>query len=50
MNVRGGDYFLEEPYAEQEKRFSEFINRNARAGKKMLFIEMGAGYSKSNLI
>ena len=50
MNVRGGDFFLETPYEEQHKRFTKWINDKAANKKKLLMIEIGAGFNTPSVI
>jgi len=50
LNVRGGNYFLEQPYAEQAKKFNEFIQFTAKNNKKLVILEIGAGYNTPTVI
>lgn len=43
LNVRGGDWFVEDPYIEQAEKFRNWI-QSTRA-KRLLIIEIGAGFN-----
>ncbi|MBW1799156.1 MAG: NAD-dependent protein deacetylase of SIR2 family [Deltaproteobacteria bacterium] len=43
MNVRGGDWFIEDPYVAQAERFTEWV-RGTR-DSRLLVIEIGAGFN-----
>jgi NAD-dependent SIR2 family protein deacetylase len=47
MNVRGGDWFLEDPYVEQAERFSEWVRRKRG---RLLALEIGAGFNTPSVI
>ncbi len=48
MNVRGGSWFIEEPYKEQAKRFSEWIQKVN--GYQLLVLEIGAGFNTPGVV
>jgi NAD-dependent SIR2 family protein deacetylase len=48
MNVRGGHWFLEEPYEEQAKRFSSWVNGSSES--RLLVLEIGAGFNTPGVI
>lgn len=48
INVRGGDWFIEEPYKEQAKRFSNWLL--GIKNKKILVLEIGAGFNTPGVI
>ena len=47
MNVRGGDWFLEDPYEEQAERFSDWVNHKRG---RLLALEIGAGFNTPGVI
>jgi NAD-dependent SIR2 family protein deacetylase len=47
MNVRGGDWFVEEPYLEQADRFSDWVKRTR---SRLLGLEIGAGFNTPGII
>ena len=47
MNVRGGDWFIEDPYIEQAERFSEWLKRKH---SRLVALEIGAGFNTPNVI
>lgn len=47
-NVRGGSWFVEEPYLEQEQQFLHWLNQSG-AGP-LLLLEIGAGWSTPGVI
>jgi len=49
-NVRGGDYFLHEPYEEQEARMNAWIQKTKDEGKKLVMLEVGAGFNTPGVI
>lgn len=48
MNVRGGHWFIEDPYEEQAKRFSRWVN--CALESRLLVIEIGAGFNTPSVI
>jgi NAD-dependent SIR2 family protein deacetylase len=48
MNVRGGDWFIDDPYANQMERYTGWLNQNQ--GRKLLIIEIGAGFNTPGVI
>jgi NAD-dependent SIR2 family protein deacetylase len=48
MNVRGGAWFIEEPYKEQSKRFNRWIREVKDC--KLLIIEIGAGFNTPGVV
>eukprot|EP01116_Phalansterium_solitarium_P008190 TRINITY_DN2162_c0_g1_i2.p1 TRINITY_DN2162_c0_g1~~TRINITY_DN2162_c0_g1_i2.p1 ORF type:complete len:260 (-),score=21.15 TRINITY_DN2162_c0_g1_i2:104-883(-) len=48
-SVRGGDYFLENPYAEQERRSTVWIESAISAGS-LVILEIGAGFNTPTVI
>jgi NAD-dependent SIR2 family protein deacetylase len=47
MNVRGGAWFLEDPYVGQAERFSEWVGRKRG---RLLVLEIGAGFNTPGVI
>jgi NAD-dependent SIR2 family protein deacetylase len=43
MNVRGGDWFIEEPYLEQAERYDAWLHAHDK--EKIVCIEIGAGFN-----
>lgn len=54
MNVRGGDWFLETPYLEAEKRYKqqveEILARAEQEGKRVVVLELGSGFNTPSVI
>ncbi|KAJ3097160.1 hypothetical protein HDU97_005109 [Phlyctochytrium planicorne] len=53
MNVRGGNWFLETPHREQRLKYLEFVERAklaAAAGKKVVVLEIGAGFNTPGVL
>jgi NAD-dependent SIR2 family protein deacetylase len=48
MNVRGGAWFIDEPYKEQAKRFYNWIQKVK--GYKLLIFEIGAGFNTPGVV
>jgi NAD-dependent SIR2 family protein deacetylase len=48
MNVRGGSWFIEEPYREQSKRFNKWIQKVNNC--QLLVIEIGAGFNTPGVV
>lgn len=48
MNVRGGDWFIEEPYLEQRGRFVEWVNNSVNGS--LLILEFGSGFNTPGVI
>ena len=48
MNVRGGSWFIEEPYREQAKRFNDWIQKVNNC--QLLVIEIGAGFNTPGVV
>jgi NAD-dependent SIR2 family protein deacetylase len=48
LNVRGGDWFLENPYAEQAQRFSSWVQNTL--SQKLLIVEIGAGFNTPGVV
>ncbi|MBY9020388.1 MAG: NAD-dependent protein deacetylase of SIR2 family [Candidatus Lokiarchaeota archaeon] len=48
MNVRGGSWFIEEPYKEQAKRFNKWIQKANNC--QLLVIEIGAGFNTPGVV
>ena len=48
MNVRGGYWFIEEPYREQAGRFTKWVEQ--AKGGNLLVIEIGAGFNTPGVI
>ena len=42
-NVRGGNWFVEEPYKQQQKRFSDWIKK--QKDQQLIVIEIGSGFN-----
>ncbi len=47
MNVRGGGWFLEDPYVEQAERFEKWISQ---IRGRVLLLEIGAGFNTPGVI
>jgi NAD-dependent SIR2 family protein deacetylase len=47
-NVRGGPWFVEEPYLEQEQRFTDWVT--ASSEKRLVILEIGAGFNTPGVI
>ena len=43
LNVRGGNWFIEDPYVEQAERFTEWVQGTSES--RLLVIEIGAGFN-----
>lgn len=48
MNVRGGGWFIEEPYAQQGIRFQQWVN--AHLDTPLLILEMGVGFNTPGVV
>jgi NAD-dependent SIR2 family protein deacetylase len=48
LNVRGGSWFIEDPYLEQAERFVEWVRRSAESN--LVVIEIGAGFNTPGVI
>lgn len=48
LNVRGGDWFVEEPYVKQKEKFRKWIE--STHAKRLLIIEIGAGFNTPTVI
>lgn len=48
LNVRGGDWFVEEPYLDQERRYRAWLDRVGAKG--LLIVEIGAGFNTPGVI
>jgi NAD-dependent SIR2 family protein deacetylase len=48
MNVRGGSWFIEEPYREQGKRFNKWIQEANNC--ELLVLEIGAGFNTPGVV
>lgn len=48
MNVRGGSWFIEEPYKEQAKRFNKWIQKASNC--QLLILEIGAGFNTPGVV
>ena len=48
MNVRGGSWFIEEPYREQAKRFNKWIQKADNC--QILVLEIGAGFNTPGVV
>jgi NAD-dependent SIR2 family protein deacetylase len=48
MNVRGGYWFIEEPYKDQSDRFAQWISRTRE--RRLLIIELGVGFNTPGVI
>jgi NAD-dependent SIR2 family protein deacetylase len=48
LNVRGGDWFIEEPYREQAERFSGWVR--GKADRSLLILEFGSGFNTPGVI
>jgi NAD-dependent SIR2 family protein deacetylase len=48
LNVRAGHWFLEEPYREQARRFTRWVNDISN--RQLLVIEIGAGFNTPGVI
>jgi len=48
MNVRGGSWFIEEPYKEQSRRFNKWIQKVNSC--QLLVIEIGAGFNTPGVV
>ncbi|MHA1914295.1 MAG: SIR2 family NAD-dependent protein deacylase [Promethearchaeota archaeon] len=48
MNVRGGNWFIEEPYEEESKRFNKWVQSVKNC--KLLVIEIGAGFNTPGVV
>ena len=48
LNVRGGHWFVEEPYKEQAQRFNEWLQ--GTKDSQLLVIEIGAGFNTPGVI
>eukprot|EP00300_Choanocystis_sp_HF-7_P017338 c19700_g1_i1.p1 GENE.c19700_g1_i1~~c19700_g1_i1.p1 ORF type:complete len:570 (+),score=105.30 c19700_g1_i1:239-1948(+) len=44
-NVRGGDWFLHQPYQAAQDRYVAFCERHLAAGKTLAVLEVGVGYN-----
>ena len=43
LNVRGGDWFIEEPYMKQADRYQSWLKKNSN--KRLLVIDIGSGFN-----
>lgn len=54
FNVRGGDWFLEKPYHDAEKRYSADVGRFVEEAKKeggtVVILEIGAGFNTPSVV
>jgi len=50
MNVRGGDWFIEDHYAEQQQRMQQFIAEGSKPGNKLVLLEIGVGFNTPTVI
>jgi len=48
MNVRGGYWFIEDPYEEQAERLTRWVQQTQ--GRRLLAIEIGAGFNTPGVI
>jgi NAD-dependent SIR2 family protein deacetylase len=48
MNVRGGNWFVEEPYLEQRERFVEWVHESV--SQPLLVLEIGSGFNTPGVI
>eukprot|EP01080_Neovahlkampfia_damariscottae_P001871 gene1871-1012_t len=48
FNLRGGNYFMDEPHEKGEKNFAKFLNSSMK--KKLLILEFGAGFNTPSVI
>ncbi|WP_282153383.1 hypothetical protein [Ruegeria atlantica] len=48
MNVRGGNWFVEDPYRPQARRFPEWLSE--REGMQLALIEIGSGFNTPSVI
>jgi NAD-dependent SIR2 family protein deacetylase len=48
MNVRGGDWFIDEPYLGQYRRYVDWVN--ASAAGRLLILEFGSGFNTPGVI
>lgn len=48
MNVRAGYWFIEEPYQEQGRRFTQWVN--STTDRSLLIIEVGVGFNTPGVI
>jgi NAD-dependent SIR2 family protein deacetylase len=49
MNVRGGDWFLEEPYEAQRERWRRWFG-GIRCGERLLLLDIGSGFNTPSLV
>lgn len=49
LNVRGGNWFVEQPYESQRAAFQNWLTR-AVEGRRLLIIEIGAGFNTPTVI
>eukprot|EP00475_Leptophrys_vorax_P027976 TRINITY_DN4011_c0_g1_i1.p1 TRINITY_DN4011_c0_g1~~TRINITY_DN4011_c0_g1_i1.p1 ORF type:complete len:654 (+),score=166.46 TRINITY_DN4011_c0_g1_i1:230-2191(+) len=52
MNVRGGDWFMEEPHLPQEEKFNEWLQAKLAPQNKreLVIIEIGAGFNTPSVL
>jgi NAD-dependent SIR2 family protein deacetylase len=48
MNVRGGHWFVEEPYQQQRERWRQWIS--VRSNERLLLLEIGSGFNTPGVI
>jgi hypothetical protein len=48
MNVRCGNWFIEEPYKPQASRFNEWIHKTQKS--ELLVIEIGSGFNTPGVV
>ena len=49
MNVRGGDWFLEEPYRPQSGEVAGLVRRDT-SGERLLLVDVGSGFNTPSVV